>query len=134
MTLSSDEIASCMEAAYERLRFDDAAHLLGFKTEMTNPQWQQTVKDFEEFITQRNWCACSAASTCYVLSSLLLSPKLSTIALAGRRVSTTATSSSRLARGERRQQEAARAARALRLATAPRSSPTTASRLPSSSN
>lgn len=50
-----DEIASCMEAAYERLRFDDAAHLLGFKTEMTNPQWQQNVKDFEEFIVQRKW-------------------------------------------------------------------------------
>ena len=46
MTLYRDEIASCMEAAYERLRFDDAAHLLGFKTEMTNPQWQQNVKDF----------------------------------------------------------------------------------------
>ena len=67
MTLSSDEIASCMEAAYERLRFDDAAHLLGFKTEMTNPQWQQNVKDFEEFIAQRNWCVCSAASAFYVL-------------------------------------------------------------------
>lgn len=61
-------MASCMEVAYEHLRYADAARMLGFNLDAAeNPNAKEAELSFKEFLSTRQWCVCSASFSIIII-------------------------------------------------------------------